>query len=184
MHQPIAARWATPPACSRWDVYTGAAFSAATREREGRRGLTVHVHGRPHLFQAFRLSGMTDRLHPYIRTFCVSRCSLSLMGSAGGHLDRLRALGGCFGKHGLCPPRSDLSCHHCVIAWSNRWCEYVPSKVCDRGCGSLSYAAAYSGRYSRSLANSAQTMRAFLLASATVATLAFRLSITLRNQLP
>ena len=54
------------------------------------------------------------RLHPYIRTFVAAEL-LFLMGFAG-RVPFALSHSKCRGRSGLCQPRSNLSCHHCVIA--------------------------------------------------------------------
>jgi len=53
----------------------------------------VTVHGRPHIAKHSRSDDQEVKIAPVHPDFCCERCSLSLMGSAGRHLDRLRALG-------------------------------------------------------------------------------------------
>ena len=54
---------------------------------------SVTVHGRPHIAKHSRSDDQEVKIAPVHPDFCCERCSLSLMGSAGRHLDRLRALG-------------------------------------------------------------------------------------------
>ena len=63
---------------------------SAGRETERR---VVIVHGRPHIAKHSRSDDQEVKIAPVHPDFCCERCSLSLMGSAGRHLDRLRALG-------------------------------------------------------------------------------------------
>ena len=51
-----------------------------------------HVHGRPHFAKRSSCSGGQVKIAPVHPDFWCEQCSLSLMGFASRHLDRLRAL--------------------------------------------------------------------------------------------
>jgi len=61
------------------------------------------------------LTALRKRLHPYIRTSSAARWPLSMMGFAG-RLPFAYTHSMCLGWAGFCYPRSNLFCHHRVIA--------------------------------------------------------------------
>jgi hypothetical protein len=92
---------------------------------------------------------------------------------ADGGLYQQSALSGALNKPGF-PSRSDLSCHHFMLAWAIGG---VVSVLLIK-----QQALIIGAQYSRSLARSAHTVRAFLLANATEALL-FRRAISWLAQL-
>ena len=96
-----------------WTVDSAVSYHTASAELGSR---ATSVHGRPRFAKLSVHDGLKVKIAPVHPDFACGSWPLSLMGFAGWLLNRYRRTRGAPEHIGLCQPRSDLSCHHCMIA--------------------------------------------------------------------